>query len=63
MRNILLLHILYKTAQDVKPINSQLYIQEYVKSLLNCISCHKTADKGYYGERNIIIPNFGKWKD
>ncbi|MDY0321407.1 MAG: cytochrome C [Arcobacteraceae bacterium] len=44
-------------------IPKKLIIQEDVKSLSNCISCHKTADKGYYGERHIIIPNFGKWED
>jgi hypothetical protein len=44
-------------------IPKRLITQEEVKSLSNCIACHKTADKGYYGERDILIPNFGRWED
>ena len=44
-------------------IKKSLITQPEVKGLFNCIVCHKTADKGNYGERDIIIPHFGKWED
>ena len=44
-------------------IKKSLITQPEVKGLFNCIACHKTADKGNYGERDINIPNFGKWED
>ena len=44
-------------------IKKSLITQPEVKGLFNCIACHKTADKGDYGERGIDIPHFGKWKD
>lgn len=44
-------------------IKKSLITQPEVKGLFNCIACHKTADKGNYGERDIIIPHFGKWED
>ena len=44
-------------------IRKNLISQNEVKGLFNCIACHKTADKGIYGERDINIPNFGRWKD
>ncbi len=46
-----------------KDIKKDLITQKEVKGLFNCIACHKTADKGIYGERDINIPNFGRWKD
>lgn len=44
-------------------IRKDLITQKEVKGLFNCIACHKTADIGIYGERDINIPNFGRWKD
>ena len=44
-------------------IRKDLITQNEVKGLFNCIACHKTADIGIYGERDINIPNFGIWKD
>lgn len=44
-------------------IRKNLITQPEVKGLFNCIACHKTADKGNYGERDINIPHFGKWED
>ena len=46
-----------------KDIRKDLITQNEVKGLFNCMACHKTADKGIYGERDINIPNFGRWKD
>lgn len=37
--------------------------QDAVKSLAHCQKCHTTADKGYYGERGINIPGYGRWDD
>lgn len=34
-----------------------------VKSLSNCMACHRRADKGSYSEREIDIPGFGRWED
>ena len=44
-------------------IRKDLITQKEVKGLFNCMACHKTADKGIYGDKDINIPNFGKWKD
>ena len=44
-------------------IRKNLITQNEVKGLFNCIACHTTADKGIYSERDIKIPNFGKWED
>ena len=46
-----------------REIRKDLITQPEVKGLFNCMACHKTADKGLYGERDIKIPNFGKWED
>jgi len=46
-----------------KDIRKNLITQPDVKGLFNCIACHKTADKGIYGDRDINIPNFGRWED
>jgi hypothetical protein len=27
------------------------------------MACHTKADKGSYSEREINIPNYGKWED
>ncbi|WP_419766372.1 MAG: diheme cytochrome c [Arcobacter sp.] len=37
--------------------------QDDVKGLFNCVACHTTANKGIYSERDIRIPNFGRWED
>jgi len=44
-------------------IPKRLIEQKEVKSIANCIACHTTADKGFYGERDIKIPNYGRWDD
>ncbi|MDO8453774.1 MAG: cytochrome C, partial [Sulfurimonas sp.] len=49
--------------QKHKKIAQKLIEQKEVKSLANCMACHTTADKGSYSERDINIPNFGKWDD
>lgn len=37
--------------------------QAAVKSWANCAACHTKAADGDYRERNIMIPNYGKWED
>ncbi len=37
--------------------------QKEVRSIANCTACHTTAEKGFYGEGYINIPNYGKWDD
>ncbi|MDD2895169.1 MAG: diheme cytochrome c [Aliarcobacter sp.] len=44
-------------------IRKNMLTQPEVKGLFNCIACHTTADKGSYSERDIKIPNFGRWED
>ncbi len=34
-----------------------------VRSLSNCLACHTDAAEGLYRERNIRIPNYGRWDD
>ena len=46
-----------------KRIRKDLISQKDVKGLFNCMACHTTADKGIYAERDIKIPNFGRWED
>ncbi|MGM0520059.1 MAG: diheme cytochrome c [Campylobacterota bacterium] len=44
-------------------IPSRFIKQKEVKGLFNCTACHTTAKKGIYSERDIIIPNYGRWDD
>lgn len=46
-----------------REIANRLITQKDVGSLANCMACHKTADKGSYSERDINIPNYGRWDD
>jgi hypothetical protein len=36
---------------------------EDVRSLSNCIACHRMADKGSFNEHSVKIPNYGNWDD
>lgn len=49
--------------QKHREIGCELIQQKEVKSLSNCMACHTKADKGSYSEREINIPNYGKWED
>ncbi|MFA9374721.1 MAG: diheme cytochrome c [Poseidonibacter sp.] len=49
-----------KKHNEIRP---SLITQKEVKGLFNCTACHTTAQKGIYSERDIIIPNFGRWED
>lgn len=37
--------------------------QKEVRGLFNCVACHTTAQRGIYSERDIKIPNYGRWDD
>ena len=37
--------------------------QPEVKSFANCNACHTKAESGSYREREIFIPNYGRWDD
>jgi len=49
--------------KEHKKIAKKFITQEEVKSFANCAACHKDANKGTYFEKNINIPNYGKWDD
>lgn len=44
-------------------ISNKLIKQKEVSSLANCKACHTTANTGSYSERDIDIPNYGRWDD
>jgi hypothetical protein len=49
--------------QKHRELKPKMIEQKDVKSLANCMACHTKADKGSYSEREINIPNYGKWED
>lgn len=51
----------FKDEHDEIP--KKLIVQKEVKQLSNCNACHLDAKDGLYKERNILIPNFGRWDD
>lgn len=46
-----------------REIPAKLIEHKEVKSIANCNACHQKAEQGDYRKRNIIIPNYGAWKD
>lgn len=44
-------------------LRANMINQPEVKGLFNCVACHTTAQKGIYSERDINIPNYGRWED
>lgn len=34
-----------------------------VRSMSNCQSCHRSADKGIFNEHDVNIPGYGRWDD
>ena len=49
--------------KEHREIPSKLIKQKEVSSISNCTACHTTAQRGIYSERDINIPNYGKWDD
>jgi len=51
-----------KFIKEHREVPARLIAQKEVGSLSNCSACHTMADKGNYSERNIKIPNYGRWE-
>ncbi len=49
--------------KEHKKIDKKLINQKEVKTISNCVSCHRDAKEGKYLEKNIFIPNYGRWED
>lgn len=49
--------------REHREIPKRFIKQKEVKGLFNCIACHTTAQRGIYSERDIKIPNYGRWDD
>jgi len=49
--------------KEHRKIPKRLVRQKEVRSFANCTACHRKAEKGEYGERSLIIPNYGRWDD
>lgn len=45
-----------------REIAQKLVTQPAVKSMANCTACHTKAGSGSYREREISIPNYGRWE-
>lgn len=46
-----------------RKIPARAVAQPEVNSLANCNACHTKAEIGSYREREINIPNYGRWDD
>ena len=49
--------------KEHRKIPKKVISQKEVKTISNCIACHKDANTGTYSERAIDIPNYGRWDD
>lgn len=49
--------------KEHREVPTKFIKQKEVGSLVNCNACHTKAIKGDYSERNIFIPNYGRWDD
>jgi len=45
-----------------REISKKMITQPAVKSIANCNACHTKAESGSYREREINIPNYGRWE-
>ncbi len=52
-----------KFKREHREVPKRLIVQKEVKTISNCLACHTDAKAGLYKERNILIPNFGRWDD
>ena len=44
-------------------VPARIWSDPAVKSAANCASCHKRAEEGRYGERELVMPGGKKWED
>lgn len=49
--------------REHREVTKKMVSQPSVKSFANCNACHTQAANGSYREREIKIPNFGRWED
>lgn len=49
--------------REHRKIPARAVAQPEVNSLANCNACHTKAETGSYREREINIPNYGRWDD
>ncbi|MBU3014222.1 diheme cytochrome c [Poseidonibacter lekithochrous] len=52
-----------KFKREHREVPKRLIVQKDVQRISNCMACHTDAKEGLYKERNILIPNFGRWDD
>lgn len=52
-----------KFKREHDEIPRRLIVQKEVKTISNCMACHTDAKESLFKERNIFIPNFGRWDD
>lgn len=48
--------------REHREIPKKMVSQSEVKSFANCTACHTKAASGSYREREIRIPNYGRWE-
>jgi len=48
--------------REHREIPQKMVTQAEVKSFANCTACHTKAQSGSYREREIRIPNYGRWE-
>lgn len=48
--------------REHREIPKKMVVQPEVKSFSNCTACHTKAASGSYREREIRIPNYGRWE-
>ena len=56
-------HCSQLNVREHREIPKKLILQPEVKSFANCNACHTKAESGSYREREIRIPNYGRWED
>jgi hypothetical protein len=49
--------------KEHRKLEKRYVTQPSVKSWANCAACHTQAAEGDYRERNIVVPNYGRWKN
>lgn len=47
-------------AKEHDEVPARLWKDARVKSPANCGACHQDAESGGYGERNIVLPGYGR---
>jgi nitrate/TMAO reductase-like tetraheme cytochrome c subunit len=52
-----------KFKREHRKIPERFVTQKEVRTFANCTACHTDATQGTYRERNIKIPNYGRWDD